>query len=118
MLGYDPENTGTRKYSHFGSGSKNPYRVYYNVTNLVSTNFTMSYVGCRGTEMNIANCSSRFYRNCSDTEGAGVICDYKPSSSSTIELVGGNVTKLIGGNTTYEGNVLFNGKPIWYSTYN
>ena len=114
MLGYDPENTGTRKYSHFGSGSKNPYRVYYNVTNLVSTNFTMSNVGCRGYEMNISTCSSRFWRKCSASEGAGVICDYKPSSSSTIELVGGNVTKLINGNTTYEGYVLFNGKPIWY----
>jgi len=97
MLGHDPENSAARSFSHFGS---------------VSTNFTMSYVGCRGTEMNIANCSSRFYRNCSASEGAGVICDYKPSSSSTIELVGGNVTKLINGNITYEGNVLFNGKPI------
>ena len=76
----------------------------------------MSNVGCRGTETNITSRSSRFSRNCTAHEGAGVHCDYKPPSSSTIRLVGGKTTKLIGGNITYEGNVLYNNKPIWYET--
>ena len=76
----------------------------------------MSNVGCKGTERNITTCSSKFSRSCNANEGAGVVCDHKPLSSSTIKLVGGKTTTLISGNTTYEGNVLYNEKPIWYGT--
>ena len=70
----------------------------------------MSNVGCSGNEANIELCSSRITRNCTQNEGAGVVCDI---SKPSVRLVGGKTTQLFGGNTTYEGNVLVNDKPIW-----
>ena len=51
------------------------------------------------------DCRNSYYGNCNENEGAGVICEYEPPSNMTVELVGGNETV---------GNVLLDGRPIWY----
>ena len=68
----------------------------------------MTRVQCTGAENSIYDCLSDNEvpkYPCSRWSAAGVICDYEPPSNITIELVGGNTTK--------EGNVLLNGRPIW-----
>ena len=67
----------------------------------VSTDFIMDDVMCDGTESHIAFCAHNVTENCDSTEAAGVMCGLNYD----------NIT-LVGGNSTNEGNVLVNGKPI------
>ena len=69
----------------------------------VSTDFSIYYTGCRGTEDSLFDCYQYYYRNCTAEEGAGVICEYE-APNTTVELVGGNST---------DGNILLDGRPIW-----
>ena len=86
MLGFSSNGATAVKYSTYGS---------------VSTNFIMDNVNCDGTENTLEDCSYFPTHNCGSTEGAGVIC-----RSFDITLVGGS--------SGAEGNVLYQGRPIWY----
>ena len=65
----------------------------------------MDNVGCTGSELSLFDCRNSYYGDCNANEGAGVICEFEPLSNTTVELVGGNDTV---------GNVLLDGRPIWY----
>ena len=71
----------------------------------VSTTFIMDDVHCTGTESHIGLCNHNPIDNCGASEGAGVICPYDTNA---------NRVTLVGGNTANEGNVMLNGRPIWY----
>ena len=65
----------------------------------------MDDVTCTGTESHIGLCNHNPIDNCGAGEGAGVICPYDTDA---------NRVTLVGGNTANEGNVMLNGRPIWY----
>ena len=67
----------------------------------VPTNFIMDDVNCAGTEETLADCSYNPTHNCGGHEGAGVIC-------RRFDIT------LVGGPSSAEGNVLYQGRPIWY----
>ena len=75
----------------------------------VSDIFIMDDVHCTGTESHIGLCIHNPIDNCGASEGAGVICPYDTDS---------NRVTLVGGNTANEGNVMLNGRPIWYINLN
>ena len=97
MLGFNPDKSLALTRSSFGG--------YMQINN-----YNMTRVQCTGEETSIYDCPSDNEIPapgwlCSKWSAAGVICDYEPPSNITLELVGGNTTK--------EGNVLLNGRPIW-----
>ena len=89
-LGFSNEGAVVTKYSQFGA---------------VSDIFIMDDVHCIGTEGHIGLCNHNPIDNCGASEGAGVICPYDTNI---------NRVTLVGGNTVHEGNVMLNGRPIWY----
>ena len=88
MAGYDPDNSVALFGSSFGE-------LYPNIA--------MNHVRCKGSETNITDCPSSNYKWCSSSALAGVRCEYDTAAD--------NIT-LVGGNSTNEGNVMVNGKPI------
>ena len=72
---------------------------------LVETNFSMYGARCTGSELSLSDCDDYYYRDCRADEGAGVSCEYEPPSDTIVELVGGNTTA---------GNILVDGRPIWW----
>ena len=90
MAGFDPDNSVALSGSSFGELHPNTAR---------------NIVRCNGSETNISECPSpTFQPDCHKQQIAGVICEYDTAAD--------NIT-LVGGNSTSEGNVLLNGKPIW-----
>ena len=73
-------------------------------TFLVSTDFSIYSARCTGTELSLFDCPNQS-ANCYSSDGAGVICEYEPPKDTIVKLVGGNNTN---------GNVLIDGRPIWY----
>ena len=82
-----------------GFSSNGATAVLYSTYGSVSTNFIIDDVNCDGTEETLQDCSYNPTHNCGSSEGAGVIC------LPTILLTGGQSSR--------EGNVLYDGRPIW-----
>ena len=93
-LGFSTEGSVATSNSQFGA---------------VSDIFIMDDVHCTGTESHIGLCIHNPIDNCGASEGAGVICPYDTEA---------NRVTLVGGNTANEGNVMLNGRPIWYVNLN
>ena len=89
MLGFSRNGATAVLYSTYGS---------------VVDNFIMDDVNCDGTEDSLEDCSYSPTDNCSEREGAGVIC----TDTASIQLIGGQTSKY-----SSEGNVLSGGRPIW-----
>ena len=89
-IGFSTESAVATKYSQFGA---------------VSDTFIMDDVHCTGSESHIGLCIHNPIDNCGASEGAGVICPYDTDV---------NRVTLVGGNTANEGNVMLDGRPIWY----
>ena len=89
MAGFDPQNSVAIQQSYFS-------RVFPNVA--------MSNVRCKGSESKMSDCPHS-KGTCTYLNLAGVKCEYDTNV---------NKVTLVGGNSTNEGNVMLNGKPIWY----
>ena len=89
MAGFNPQNSVAIQRPSFT-------KVYANAA--------MSYVKCNGSESNLSDCPHST-STCSNFNVAGVKCEYDTNV---------NKVTLVGGNSTSEGNVMLNGKPIWY----
>ena len=75
--------------------------VFYSTYGSVVDNFIMDDVSCVGTEDSLEDCIYNPTDNCGTTEGAGVIC-------RRFDIT------LVGGSSSAEGNVFYQGRPIWY----
>ena len=93
MLGYSQYGAIATSRSTYGS---------------VVDDFIMDDVNCAGTEGTLEDCSYNPIDNCGSSEGAGVICR-TTSPAFDITLVGGTPST-----SSAEGNVLYQGRPIWY----
>ena len=89
MAGFDPQNSVAIQRSTFS-------RVFPNIA--------MSNVQCKGSESKLSDCPHS-KGTCSIHHLAGVKCEYDTNV---------NKVTLVGGNNTNLGNVMLNGKPIWY----
>ena len=92
MAGFNPQNSVAIQQSSFS-------KAYPNTA--------MSYVNCNGSESKIFDCPHRT-STCSAYALAGVKCEYDTKI---------NKVTLVGGNNTLQGNVMLNGKPIWYGMH-
>ena len=90
MLGYSQYGAIATSRSTYGS---------------VVDDFIMDDVNCAGTEGTLEDCSYNPIDNCGSSEGAGVICR---TTSPAFDIT------LVGGPSSAEGNVLYQGRPIWY----
>ena len=69
------------------------------------TDYILSYVGCRGSEEHIGQCSQGPGSSCGNGRGAGVMC-IPPGSTSDVPV------ELVDGSDNTEGTVKIYGQPI------
>ena len=69
------------------------------------TDYILSYVGCRGSEEHIGQCSQGPGDSCGNGRGAGVMC-IPPGPTSDIPV------ELVDGSDNTEGTVKIYGQPI------
>ena len=88
MAGFNPQNSVAIQASAFKK---------------VFPNTAMNNIRCKGSESKIFDCPHST-STCSNYYLAGVKCEYDTKL---------NKVTLVGGNSTLEGNVMLDGKPIW-----
>ena len=73
-------------------------------------NFVLDNVVCSGSELSLTDCQYSTSHNCHEWEAAGVKCRQNDEFGNAIAT---NVA-LTGGFSAEQGNVLVNGRPVWY----